>query len=307
MKIAIIGAGAMGSLFGGYLSLAGEDVWLIDVWSEQVASINAHGLKIINGDEVYLTRPQATLVPESVGVADVVLIFVKSGHTHQAAITAKRLVTTDGVIITLQNGYGNSEVLAEIVGRERVLVGTTAQAATLISPGVVRHAGTGSTFIAPLQEDSMRGNLRPIAELFTSAGLTTDFADDITALIWGKLLVNVGINALTALTGLKNGELLVHNETRELMRLAVTEGVEVAKAAGVILPYTNAIAKVEEVALATAANRSSMLQDIDHGRLTEIDVINGAIVREGVRLGLGTPVNKVLTLLVKMRESQSNR
>jgi 2-dehydropantoate 2-reductase len=124
----------------------------------------------------------------------------------------------------------------------------------------------------------------------------------VASLIWGKLIVNVGINALTGITGLKNGELADHEETRQVLALAVEEAVKVAEAAGVSLPYDNPVEKVLGIAVATAQNRSSMLQDLSGGRKTEIEAINGALVREGERLGVDTPVNKVLTLLVKTLE-----
>lgn len=301
MKIAIIGAGAMGSLFGGRLALAGEDVWLLDVWEEHVRTIREKGLTIATAATDLVARPHATTRAEDIGSADLVIIFVKSSATREAARTAAGLLGPATAVLTLQNGYGNAEAIAAVVGKDRVIAGTTAQGATLLGPGRIMHGGSGDTHIGELG-GGKTARLEQVAACLTKAGIPTVGDDNVAALIWGKLVVNVGINALTAITGLKNGELADHEETRQVLALAVAEAVKVADAAGVRLPYDDAVAKVLAVAVATAQNRSSMLQDLSGGRLTEIDAINGALVREGERVGVATPVNRVLTLLIKTLE-----
>ena len=301
MKIAIIGAGAMGSLFGGRLALAGEDVWLLDVWEEHVRTIRDKGLMIATVANDLVAQPRATTKPEDIGLADLVIIFVKSSATRAAAQTAAGLLGPQTAVLTLQNGYGNAETIAEVVGAERVIAGTTAQGATLLGPGRIMHGGSGDTHIGELG-GGKTDRLEEVAACLTRAGIQTIADDNVAALIWGKLVVNVGINALTAITGLKNGELADHEETRQVLAMAVEEAVRVADAAGIRLPYDNAVEKVLAVAVATAQNRSSMLQDLSGGRLTEIDAINGALVREGERVGVATPVNSVLTLLIKALE-----
>ncbi len=301
MKIAIIGAGAMGSLFGGRLALAGEEVWLLDVWEEHVRTIGKKGLVIATVAEDLVARPMATTEPEDIGTADLVIIFVKSSATRTAAETAAGLLGPETAVLTLQNGYGNAEAIAEVVGAGRVIAGTTAQGATLLGPGRIMHGGSGDTHIGELR-GGKTDRLEKVAACLTRAGIPTVGDDNVAALIWGKLVVNVGINALSAITGLKNGALADHEETRQVLALAVEEAVRVADAAGIRLPYENAVEKVLSVAVATAQNRSSMLQDLSGGRRTEIDAINGALVREGERVGVATPVNRVLTLLIKALE-----
>lgn len=301
MKIAIIGAGAMGSLFGGRLALAGEDVWLLDVWEEHVRAINDRGLVIATAAKDLTARPRATTRPEDIGAVDLVVVFVKSTATRAAAGTAVTLLGPDTAVLTLQNGYGNAEMIATVVGADRVIAGTTAQGATLLGPGRIMHGGSGETHIGELGGKRTDRSQR-VAACLTQAGIPTVVDDNVAALIWGKLVVNVGINALTGITGLKNGELADHDETKQVLAMAVEEAVKVADAAGIKLPYDNAVEKVLAVAVATAQNRSSMLQDLSAGRLTEIDAINGALVREGERRGVATPVNRVLTLLIKALE-----
>ncbi len=301
MKIAIIGAGAMGSLFGGRLALAGEEVWLLDVWEEHVRTINDKGLSIASPAGDTVARPKATTKPEDIGTAELVIVFVKSTATAKAAETAAALLGPDTAVLTLQNGYGNAETIAAAVGAARVIAGTTAQGATLLGPGRIMHAGGGETHIGELG-GGLTERLQIIAACLSKAGIATIADDNVASLIWGKLIVNVGINALTGITGLKNGELADHEETRQVLALAVEEAVRVADAAGVKLPYGNPVEKVLAVAVATAQNRSSMLQDLSGGRMTEIEAINGALVREGERFGVETPVNRVLTLLIKALE-----
>jgi len=301
VKIAIIGAGAMGSLFGGRLALAGEEVWLLDVWEEHVRTINDKGLSIASPAGDTVARPKATTKPEDIGTAELVIVFVKSTATAKAAETAAALLGPDTAVLTLQNGYGNAETIAAAVGAARVIAGTTAQGATLLGPGRIMHAGGGETHIGELG-GGLTERLQKIAACLSKAGIATIADDNVASLIWGKLIVNVGINALTGITGLKNGELADHEETRQVLALAVEEAVRVADAAGVKLPYGNPVEKVLAVAVATAQNRSSMLQDLSGGRMTEIEAINGALVREGERFGVETPVNRVLTLLIKALE-----
>ena len=301
MKIAVIGAGAMGSLFGAYLAKAGEAVTVVDIWQEHVAAIRSQGLMLGEpaGDEV--VRLDAMLGTGGLEPVDLVILFVKSAATQAAATDAAALLRPGGRVLTLQNGLGNAEAIAEIVGAERVLAGTTAQGATLLGPGRVRHGGSGETHIGRLSGEA-DAFCHEVAALLTNAGLPTVVEPDVRSLIWGKLIINTGINALTALLRLRNGQLADLAETRQLLALAVEEAVKVARAAGVQLPYEKPLEKVLAVAVATGQNQSSMLQDVLRGSPTEIAVINGAIVREGERLGVATPVNRTLTLLVQALE-----
>ncbi len=301
MKIAVIGAGAMGSLFGAYLAKAGEAVTLVDIWQEHVAAIRSQGLLLSEeaGDEV--VRLDVVLGTGGLVAVDLVILFVKAAATRVAAVDAAALLRPGGRVLTLQNGLGNAEVIAEIVGAERVLAGTTAQGATLLGPGRVRHGGRGETHIGRLSGE-VDGLCAQVAAMLSNAGLPTVVEPDVRSLIWGKLVINTGINALTALLRLRNGQLAELAETRQLLALAVEEAVQVAGAAGVALPYENPLGKVLAVAAATGQNQSSMLQDVLRGSPTEIAVITGAIVREGERRGVATPVNRTLTLLVQALE-----
>ena len=298
MKITVLGAGAMGSLFGGFLAEAGHDVWLLDIWKEHVDRIREHGLSIegVSGERV-ITNVHATDTPSNIGQSELVIVFVKSTMTDLAVKESKELIGTDTTLLTLQNGLGNIEKIASVVAKEKIIAGTTAHGATVLGAGSIKHAGQGSTIIGEV-DGRHTARLDTIANVLNDANIETRTSDNVVGLIWDKLLVNVGINALTAITRLKNGQLIEFKETEEILEFAVQEAMMVAKAKGIQLSHADPVAHTKKVCKLTAENKASMLQDVLHKRRTEIDMINGAIVREGKKLGLHTPVNKVLTNLV---------
>lgn len=302
MKIAVIGTGALGSLFAGYLSRSGEDVSAVDIKPEIILAIRESGVKIkeAEGEEIAIPL-RTTLRPEEIGKVDLVIFLTKSGQTKEAARSARCLFGDGTVGLTLQNGLGNPEAIESILGEKRVLAGVTNQGSTLLSPGQILHGGRGETIIGePRGGRSERGE--KIAVALNRAGLPTRVSEEIWNDVWEKLLVNVGINALTAITRLRNGVLLEHPETREILRGAVEEARRVADRKGIRLSYKDAVKKVEDVCRASKANFSSMLQDILNQRETEVDFINGAIMREGEKMGIETPFNRMLTALVKTIE-----
>jgi 2-dehydropantoate 2-reductase len=302
MRIAIIGAGALGGVLGFHLARVAE-VILVDRWAEHVAAINAHGLSCEH-DGLTETRPlHAVLEPTLAAPADLALVLVKAHQTPWAAAACQQALAADGVAYTLQNGLGNRELLAATLGEACVGQGVTALGATLLGPGRVRLAGRGPTNLG-LEPAPARA--AALADCLNQSGLTATLSPAIVSLVWGKLLVNVGINALTALLRVPNGALASHPEARALLTTAVHEAAAVAAASGVTLPYANPVAHALAVAEATAANRSSMLQDILRGSPSEIATINGAIVREGRRLGIPTPLNAILTDLITGLEATAN-
>jgi 2-dehydropantoate 2-reductase len=300
MKTVIIGAGAMGSLFGGFLSLSGEEVWLVDIWKEQIDVINSGGLSVEEGEKLQIIEVNATTDVASIGKANLVLFFVKTYHTEKAVSDALVLEKEDTIFLTLQNGLGNEEAICKRVDRKKVMLGVTNHGATLLGPGQIRHAGWGKTSIGEL-DHGLTDRATRIAQMLCEAGIETEISSNIHDLIWAKLFVNIGMNALTALTGFKNGQLLDHPETLRLMEMLVSEAMEVARKKGIRIEG-NPIEKVRAVAEATRENRSSMGQDFDYRRRTEIDAINGAVVREAEHLGISVPYNQMITDLIKVIE-----
>ncbi len=302
MKIGVVGAGAMGSLFGTLLVEAGNEVWLCDIREDHIRAVNRDGLMVEYEGKTRRVRLNATTDPHKIGKCELVLIFVKSTQTESAAKIAEQLSDRNGFVMTLQNGMGNADTIAAYVESNRILVGTTSHGATLLGAGNIRHAGKGPTIIGIWAGADQEFKIaRHTADLFTQAGIETTAVEDVRAVIWDKLLVNVGINAITALTGIKNGQILDLESTRELSYLAVEEAAAVARAQGIEIDE-DPMSHIFQVAVATAPNRSSMGQDVDHRRPTEIGSINGFVVREASLMGLAAPVNQTLTALVQTME-----
>lgn len=303
LKLAIVGAGAMGGVIGYYLAPATE-VTLIDPWPAHVAAIDAAGLSC-EIDGLTTARPvRAVSDPAAAAPADAAIVLVKARQTPWAAEACRVALAPAGVAYTLQNGLGHRETLAAALGDSRAGQGVTALGGTLLGPGRVRHAGMGPTTFAAAPDAALA---RALADLFTRCGLPASVSADVEALVWGKLLANVGINALSAILRVPNGALAATPAARALLAAAVEEAAAVARARGVALPYPDPVAHVLAIAEATGANRSSMLQDIMRGAPTEVAAINGAVVREGARLGVPTPVNAQLAALVEALEATAGR
>jgi 2-dehydropantoate 2-reductase len=286
MRIILFGAGAMSCLFAARLSQVAQVV-LIDNWSEAISAIRERGILFEDSAGCRSVEVEAQYIGMPLEPADLILVLVKSWQTVEIASYIPGYLKPEGLAISLQNGLGNLEILGH-----RVFPGSTAEGATLIGPGHIRAGGSGPTYgVAP----------EWVVDLFNRAGLECYGCDESEArgLLWGKLSVSCGINALTALLRVPNGELLANQTAKDLMVRATMECAAVANAAGIELPFADPARKVAEVAERTAGNKSSMLQDILRGAPTECDAINGAVVREGSRLGIATPVNEILWQLVQ--------
>ena len=296
MHFLVVGPGAMGCLFAARLKRAGYEVTLLDYLPDRARHINNQGIVVkgVTGEYTVKVRTVADRISIS---PDFVLICVKSYKTKEAAEKIKPWLNPEAFVVTLQNGVGNLEILEELFSKEKVFGGITAQGSTLLGPGKIKHAGQGETIIGP--EKNSDSPLEKIVSAFNMAGFKTRSIKNVVDLIWGKLIINVGINGLSAITRLKNGRLGEVDGTRRIMEAAVKEAVAVAHAKNIRLPYPDPFTRVIEVCRDTAENIASMLQDVLKQRMTEIDFINGAIVREGIALGIPTPVNHTLTCLVK--------
>lgn len=302
MKIVIVGAGAMGCLFAAFLTKSKEEIWLLDKNKEKTAEINEKGIYLQGVSGSWQAKVKITSNAIEIGKSDLILICVKSFNTKQAIEQIKPILKEDTKILTLQNGIGNVEIISEIVGEEKVIAGITSQGATLIDTGKIQHAGSGETIIGVI-DGKTPVELRSIREIFNKVGLETKMSRDIKSLIWSKLIINVGINALAAITRLPNGKLTEYEGTKRILRDAVTEATRIVKRKRIKLIFDDPLAKVEAVCESTANNHSSMLQDILRKKRTEIDYINGVIVRLGQEMGINVPTNKLLLDLVKTIES----
>lgn len=301
MKIAIIGSGAMGCLYGAYLGRNREKVWLNDVWDEHVTEINVHGLSVVSPDESFISYPQATTIVTDIGKVDLIIVCLKSNYTAEAALIAEVLAKPDSVILTIQNGLGNAEQLAEFLGAERILIGETTMGSSVLEPGHIMHGGLKTTHIGAFTGEHSR--LADVVNIFNRSGLPAEVTNNVQSLLWSRLIIQAGINAVTAVSGVTNGQLLHSPYALKLAEMVVGEAKKVAKAAGIPLLYEDPATEMHEYAKSMMEHYSPMLQDVMHKRHTEIDATNGMIVREGRRLGVATPVNETLTLAIKTIDS----
>lgn len=293
----------MGSLLGARLSQTGFVVSLLSSNRDHMDAVRRHGLIVeeLDGTERRYDLPSYDAPGQIPDKADQVIVMVKSYSTEAALASVAGRYSSSAFFLTLQNGIGNWERIAALIGEGAVLSGVTAQGATLTGPGRIRHGGNGHTYIGePRGAQSQR--VLDEVELFRRAGFGADASDKMEQLIWEKLMVNVGINAITALTGIRNGVIAEIEAASRLCRAAVEEALLVARAKGFIMQEDMA-ERVLNVARATAVNRSSMGQDVDRRKRTEIDAINGSIVRFGKEVDIPTPVNRTLTQLIQTMEA----
>jgi len=302
MQVTVIGAGAMGSLFGALLQRAGNAVTLVDVRSEHVAALRKRDLTIEDPDGSRIAvRVPATTDAGAALTADLFVLLVKTPFTAAALKPFAGRIPARAMVLTLQNGIGNDEAITRALGRRvQITLGVTAQAATSLGPTTVRHRSSGPTIIG-LPNGQRPAELEAIAATFSDAGIPTRMTRHIFEHVWQKLLVNVGINALTALANLPNGGLFTDPEMATLVRRLVGEASNVMRAEGIPAPPRDPVDFVRAVAEATKTDHSSMLEDLLAGRRTEIDAINGAIVRLGERHGIDVTANRVVTALVHQR------
>lgn len=300
MKIAILGAGALGCTFGAALTEAGHETWLINRSATHSEAMQRDGLLVEDANGLRCVKVRATLHPAEVGPVDLIVVLVKSMQTESAMTGALALADTHTLVMSLQNGLGHEEILSAIVGREHVLAGKTYVGGVLRGPGHVLSGIKGKhTYVGELDgRDTPR--IQAVAQAFNDAGLATTVSENILGILWDKLLINVATGALSGITRLTYGPLYEEPLIAETAMAAVTEAMAVARAAGVQLSITEA---KRAWALASeglpADFKTSVLQSLEKGSVTEIDFINGAVVRHGQRLGVPTPVNSTLVACIK--------
>ena len=310
MKIVVIGAGAMGGSYGGLLAVAGEEVGLVDARPEHVEAIRSGGLRVSGAFGEHVVRLPAASSPEGLepsggGWADLVVVFTDSNATREAARGAGHLLAPEGCAITFQNGIGNVEILQEELGAERVLGGSSMCSALVEAPGHVVMTHRGATTIGEL--DGRRTNrLQRVAAALERAGFEVHVKDDVNARIWTKFIINSAVNALCATTGLRVGEVGRLAEMDSLQDRILDEAFALVRAKEIPIAESDVRAGIKR-SCRLRFSRPSMLQHVEAGRRTEIDAINGALVRESRKLGLAAPYNEALVALLKGREQDAIR
>ncbi len=303
MKVVVLGAGAMGSVMGGFLAKGGHEVALVDVWKEAVEKINRDGLTIEDkSGDAQTIKVCATDSLASAGTADLVVVFVKCYHTETAVRSALPIIGPGTIVLSLQNGWGNGPRIAAIAGEEKLLLGVCYHSATVAGPGHVLHVGKGMTFIGELN-GKMSERLARVAKAFTASGIEVTATPAVLKEIWSKLALNACTLPTSALLRFYAPQLVQHEPMLDLMRGLLREVVAVANAQDIPLDFDERWGAIMGLLKRCAPNaKSSMLQDVEKGRITEIDVINGAIVEAGQRLGIPTPYNDSMLKLIKSLE-----
>jgi 2-dehydropantoate 2-reductase len=296
----MLGAGALGSAIGGTLAVAGSEITLVDVHKPHVDAINAQGLRMRTANGERVVRVNAAIDARGVGVVDLVIVLVKSFHTREAMQAATSLVGANTVVMSLQNGLGHEDILADVVGRQHVIAGKTYVGGVFLTPGhVIAGVENKETLIGEL-DGTITSRVQAIAAEFERAGLSTVVSANIYGTMWDKLLINVATGALAGITRLTYGDLYSVKEIEECAVAAVAEAMAVAEANGIELSIRDPHDAWVKAAEGLPPDfKTSMLQSLEKGSTTEIDFINGSVVRWASRRNVPTPVNQTLVACIK--------
>lgn len=297
MKVMILGAGAMGSLYGGLLKEAGNQVTLVDVSKEHIEAINENGLILETDDGKKAISIEAKYASQGCEVPDLIIIFTKTIHSQSALESIKDYIGSNTTVLTLQNGLGNDEKVEAFLPKERIVVGTTNFPSDLVKPGYVSSFGKGVTKIMSCSGE-VTEELKAIEKILNDAGLNCEITEDVFVSIWEKVAFNAACNTLTAVTRLRLGDMGQTVEGKELAYAIAKEVVKVANIKDIKARENIVLETLDTVFVGHADHMPSMMQDVLGNRITEIDSINGAVVREAEKLGVSVPVTKVLYQLI---------
>lgn len=293
----------MGGTLAAEATAAGHDVTLVDVDQELVDQIGREGVTVTDGGPELTARPAATTDPQLVGPVDVVVLFVKAQHTEAAALAMQPMLGRQTAIATLQNGWGNADVLAAHVGVDRLVMGVTYHSCTVLGPARLSHAGRGPTFVGPYSSGSAPDGALAVAQVLDDAGWSTQVERDVRTEIWKKLVLNAATLPTAALTGLTAGRLGRPGPMLDLVDALAAEAVAVAQSLGLDIDIEERRDRIHSVLAGAGDAKASMLQDVEAGRPTEIATVNGAVVSMGDANGIDVSVNRAMVALVLGLES----
>ncbi len=303
MKIGIVGAGAMGSVYAALLADAGNEVWAVDTWQAHVEAIAANGLRLEGASGARTVAVDATSDPAAAGPCDLVILATKAPQVEAAAGSARAMLGPDTAVLTIQNGLGNAARVARILGPERTVVGVVGGfGASIVAPGHAHHNGMELVRLGELA-GPVTPRIERIAEVWREAGFTVRCFDDIDQLVWEKLICNVCFSGVAALTGLTVGGIMDHGDAWSVASTCAQEAWNVARARGIRLDIEDPTAYVRDFGARIPHAKPSMLLDHLAGRRSEIDAINGAIPPEARAAGLEAPANALVAGLVRAKEA----
>jgi 2-dehydropantoate 2-reductase len=304
MKIAILGCGAMGSVYAALLGDAGHEVWAIDSWQDHVDAIKKNGLRLEGASGSRVVKINVTNDTSEVGVCDLVIIATKAMHVETAAYSAFPLIDTDTTVLSIQNGLGGPQTAAKILGAEKVAVGVVGGfGASIKEPGYAHHNGWELLRLGELS-GPITSRLRTIASTWESGGFRVECFDDIDQLVWEKLICNVCFSGTCTITGLTIGEVMEDSDAWFCASRCAQEAYNIAIAKNINLRINDPIDYVRNFGSKIPGAKPSMLLDALAGRMSEIDAINGAIASAGIEVSVETPFNSVISALVRNKEKQ---
>jgi 2-dehydropantoate 2-reductase len=304
MKIAIVGCGAMGSVYAGLFAAAGHEVWAVDRWAEHVEAMRKNGLRLEGKSGDRTVKVHATTDAKDAGACDVVVLATKAMHVAAAAESLKPVLGRDTPVLSIQNGLGGPEAAAAILGRERVMVGVVGGfGASMKGPGHAHHNGMELVRLGEFG-GPITPRLKKVEEAWRGAGFTVKLFDDIDQLVWEKLICNCAYSGPCGLMECTIREVLDDPGLSKVSADCASEAYAVAKAKGVKLGFDAPVAYVRDFGAKIPDARPSVLLDLMARRVSEIDVINGSIPRVGRQVGVPAPVNATVTALVKAREAR---
>ena len=303
MRIAILGTGAMGSVYAGLLASAGLDVWAVDTWAEHVEAMRRDGLRVSGASGERTARLSATTDARDVGRADLVIVATKARDVETAAATAGAIVADDGVIVTIQNGLGSADRVARIVGSERVMIGVVGGfGASMVGPGHVHHNGWEFVRLGEYA-GGMTARLERVGKVWEQGGFRVLLFPDIHKMVWEKFICNVAYSGICTVTGMTVGEVMADPNAGGLSGACATEAFAVARAKNIAVEIEEPVAYVRAFGSKIPNAKPSMLLDHLAQRPSEIDVINGAVPRVGAEVGVAAPVNEVIAAIVRAKET----
>lgn len=302
MKIAVVGAGAMGSIYGGHLSQHNE-VYMVDTAAPIVDQINAAGLKIEENDTENIYHPKAVTTTEGLEPVDLIILFVKSLFSRAALSGNKGIIGPDTYVMTLQNGSGHEDLIREFVPEDHIIIGTTNDNGAVLGPAHVKHGGVGETNIGMLTEDT-NGFLPRLKETFDACGFQTTVSDNIQQLIWDKLFTNVSLSAVTGILQVDMGYIAGNEHAWNMTVRLINEAAAVARGLGLKADDEAIIAKVKKTSEMSPNGCTSIRADLRDGRKTEVDTISGSVVRASKKCGVPAPSHEFLVEMVHALEEK---
>ncbi|MCD8222951.1 MAG: ketopantoate reductase family protein [Clostridiales bacterium] len=302
MRIAVIGAGAMGSIYGGHLSQHNE-VYMVDTAAPVVEHLQKEGLKIQENGEDILFHPQAVTSTEGIEPVDLIILFVKALYSRSALAGNKNLIGPDTYVLTLQNGSGHEDILGEFVDLDHIVIGTTEDNGAVLGLGHIRRGGVGNTNVGMLAEDKA-GFLPKLKEAFDSCGFNVKIHANIQQLIWDKLFTNVSLSAVTGVLQVDMGYIAANPYAWAMTTALIHEAVAVAKAMGLEADEAAITEKVRKTSEMSPNGCTSIRADIRDGRKTEVDTISGSVVRAAAKVGVAVPSHELIVNMVHALEGK---